>query len=148
MLFTMKDTLNVMQALAFLFNTSFFFSKYKEIRSVWASLGVFHISSLQETHQGVRSRTVPALQPVRHTFVVPNPSIHVTALLYKYISPAFFFLLFFFIKDKPQLCGKNRPGRSPGPVILHLHFSHLADALIQGDFQSVVMQKKKKNRTF
>lgn len=31
----------------------------------------------------------------------------------------------------------SRAGRSPGPVILHLHFSHLADALIQGDLQRV-----------
>lgn len=110
MLFTMKDTLNVMQALAFLFNTSFFFSKYKEIRSVWASLGVFHISSLQETHQGVRSRTVPALQPVRHTFVVPNPSIHVTALLYKYISPAFFFSFILFYQGQTSALWKKQAG--------------------------------------
>lgn len=29
----------------------------------------------------------------------------------------------------------SRAGRSPGPVILHLHLSRLADALIQGDLQ-------------
>lgn len=34
----------------------------------------------------------------------------------------------------------SRAGRSPGPVILHLHFSHLADALIQSDLQRVRRQ--------
>lgn len=93
----------------------------------------------QETHQGVRSLTVPALQPVRHTFVTPNPSIHFSPLRHKYI----FLFSVSFIKGKPELHGKHahthtsRAGRSPGPVILHLHFSHLADALIQSDVQRV-----------
>lgn len=49
-----------------------------------------------------------------------------------------------FIKGKPELHGKrthtSRAVRSPGPVILHLHFSHLADALIQSDLQRVQRQ--------
>lgn len=34
----------------------------------------------------------------------------------------------------------SRAGRSPGPVILHLHFSHLADVLIRSDLQRVQRQ--------
>lgn len=96
---------------------------------------------LQETHQGVQSLTVPALQPVRHTFVMPNPSIHFSPLWHKYIFP-FFHLLSLFYQGQTWTPWKthththtSRAGRSPGPVILHLHLSRLADALIQGDLQ-------------
>lgn len=51
---------------------------------------------LQETHQGVQSLTVPALQPVRHTFVMPNPSIHFSPLWHKYIFPFFHLLSLFY----------------------------------------------------
>lgn len=67
--------------------------------------------------------------------------------LYSFFSPlAQIYFPFFpsFIKGKPELHGKrihtSRAGRSPGPVILHLHFSHLADALIQSDLQRVQRQ--------
>lgn len=91
------------------------------------------------THQGVCSLLVPALQPVRHTFVTANPSIHFSPLRHKYIFP-FFLLSRANLNSMEKRTHAPRAGRSPGPVISHLHFSHLADALIQSDSQRVQRQ--------
>lgn len=71
--------------------------------------------------------------------MMPNPSIHFSPLRHKYIFP-FFHLLSLFYQGQTWTPWKththtSRAGRSPGPVILHLHLSRLADALIQGDLQ-------------